>query len=139
MYFPELYVPSSAERMLLYRELETIQNDRDLEAYKGRLRDRFGPIPHEGEELLQVVVLRRLGKRLGCEKIMLKQQQMMLYFVSNPSSAYYQSRAFDSVINYLTMHPRQCNLREVKGKRSMVVKDVRTVSEAVALLRNILN
>ena len=139
MYFPELYVPSSAERMLLYRELETIQNDHDLQAYKERLRDRFGEIPQEGEELLQVVVLRRLGKRLGCEKIMLKQQQMMLYFVSNPNSAYYQSRAFDSVINYLTMHPRQCNLREIKGKRSMVVKDVRTVGEAVTLLRNILN
>jgi len=139
MYFPELYVPSSAERMLLYRELETIQNDRDLEAYKERLRDRFGPIPHEGEELLQVVVLRRLGKQLGCEKIMLKQQQMMLCFVSNPESPYYQSRAFDSIIRFLTTHTRQCNLREVKGKRSMVIKDVRTVSEAVTLLRNIQN
>ena len=137
MYFPELYVPSSAERMLLYRELETIQNDSDLEAYKVRLRDRFGEIPHEGEELLQVVVLRRLGKQLGCEKIMLKQEQMMLYFVSNPDSAYYQSRAFDSIINFLTKHPRQCNLREVKGKRSMVIKDVKTVGEAVTLLRSI--
>ena len=138
MYFPELYVPSSAERMLLYRELETIRDDAGLEDYKKRSRDRFGEIPHEGEELLQVVPLRRLGKKLGCEKIMLKQGQMSLFFVSNPDSPYYQSSVFGKVIEYLTRNPRQCNLRELKGKRSMVVMDVRTVGEAVTLLRNIL-
>ena len=138
MYFPELYVPSSAERMLLYRELETIRDDAGLEAYKKRLRDRFGVIPHEGEELLQVVPLRRLGKQLGCEKIMLKQSQMSLFFVSNPDSPYYQSPVFGKVIEYLTQNPRQCNIREMKGKRSMVIMDVRTVGEAVTLLRNIL-
>ena len=139
MYFPDLYVPSSAERMLLYRELDAIKDDADLQAYKLRLRDRFGPIPHEGEELLQVVPLRRMGKQMGCEKIMLKQGQMTLFFVSNPMSAYYQSKSFDSIINYLTQHPRLCNLREKNGKRSMVVKDVRTVAEAVTVMRNIQN
>ena len=139
MYLPDLYVPSSSERMLLYRELENIRNDRDLEAYRAHLVDRFGPIPHECEELLCVVPLRRLGKRLGCEKLMLKQGMMTMLFVQNPMSAFYQSKAFDCVLDYIGRYPRRCNLREVKGKRSMVIKDVRTVSEAVTLLRNIQN
>ena len=69
---------------------------------------------------------------------MLKQSQMSLFFVSNPDSPYYQSPVFGKVIEYLTQNPRQCNIREMKGKRSMVVMDVRTVGEAVTLLRNIL-
>ena len=135
MYMPDQYVPSSSERMLLYRELENIKNDADLERYRQRLLDRFGEIPREGEELLQIVPLRRLGRQLGCEKITLKQGQMMMYFVSNPMSAYYQSKAFDSVLNYVGANTRRCNLREIKGKRSLVVKQIPTVKDAVGILR----
>ena len=135
MYMPDQYVPSSSERMLLYRELENIKNDADLERYRQRLLDRFGEIPREGEELLQIVPLRRLGRQLGCEKITLKQGQMMMYFVSNPMSAYYQSKAFDSVLNYVGANARRCNLREIKGKRSLVVKQIPTVKDAVGILR----
>ena len=85
MYFPDTYVPGSSERMLLYRELDNITEDRDLDAYRQRLIDRFGPIPHEGEELMQVVSLRRLGKRLGFEKIILRQGRMALQMVDNPT------------------------------------------------------
>ena len=137
MYLPDPYVPSSSERMLLYRELENIKSDEDLERYRLRLKDRFGEIPQEGEELLQIVPLRRLGRQLGCEKIMLKQGQMMMYFVSNPMSAYYQSKAFDCVLNYVGANARRCNFREVKGKRSMVLKNVTTVKGAVEILRKI--
>jgi transcription-repair coupling factor (superfamily II helicase) len=137
MYMPDQYVPSSSERMLLYRELENIKSDEDLERYRLRLKDRFGEIPQEGEELLQIVPLRRLGRQLGCEKIMLKQGQMMMYFVSNPMSAYYQSKAFDRVLNYVGANARRCNFREVKGKRSMVLKNVTSVKGAVEILRKI--
>ena len=135
MYLHDQYVPSSSERMLLYRELENIKNDADLDKYRQRLVDRFGEIPQEGEELLQIVPLRRLGRQLGCEKITLKQGQMLMYFVSNPMSAYYQSKAFDNVLNYVGANARRCNLREIKGKRSLVVKQVPTVKEAVDILR----
>ena len=81
MYFPDGYVPGSSERMLLYRELDNITEDSELSAYRQRLIDRFGPVPQEGEELLQVVKLRRLGKNLGCEKIMLNQGRMVMQFV----------------------------------------------------------
>ena len=137
MYFPDVYVPSSSERMLLYRELENLRSDADVERFRTELRDRFGELPKEGEELLQVVTLRRLGKRLGCEKIMLKQGQMYLYFVSNDDSPYYQSETFDKIINYATTETRRSMLREVKGKRSMLIKNVPTACEAVSTLRTI--
>ena len=137
MYFPETYVPGSSERMLLYRELDNIADDAQLDAYRQRLIDRFGPVPPQGEELLQVVALRRYGKRLGCEKIILKQGRMQMQFVSNVESAYYKSQAFGKMLAYIASHTRRCNLKEVKGKRSMVVTGVPTVVEAVAILKDI--
>ena len=139
MYFPELYVPSDSERMLLYRELDSTRDDRELEAYRQRLIDRFGPLPKQAEELLHVVALRRLGKQLGCEKILLKQGRMFLYFVSNMNSPYYQSDAFGRIIDYATQNVKRCNLREQNGKRSMVITDVPTVGEAVTVLKKIYN
>lgn len=137
MYFPDTYVPGSSERMLLYRELDNITDDRELDAYRQRLIDRFGHVPHEGEELLQVVPLRRLGKRLGCEKLILKQDSMRMQFVSNTASAYYKSQAFDKVLRYIGNNPRRCNLKEISGKHIMIVSDVKTVGDAVAVLREI--
>ena len=137
MYFPDQYVPSDSERMLLYRELDGTRDDRELEAYRQRLVDRFGPLPRQAEELLHVVALRRLGKQLGCEKILLKQGRMFLYFVSQPNSPYYQSDAFGSIIDFATGNVTRCNLREQNGKRSMVIANVPTVGEAVSIMRNI--
>ena len=137
MYFPDTYVPGSAERMLLYRELDNIGDDAELDAYRRRLADRFGPVPPEGEELLQVVPLRRLGKQLGCEKLILKQGKLQLQFVSNPESAYYKSQAFGRVLGYIGSHTRRCNLKEVAGKRRMVVAGVPSVKDAVAVLADI--
>ena len=139
MFFPDQYVPSSSERMLLYRELDNITNDADLERYKANLVDRFGAIPHEGEELLQVVPLRRIGKSLGCEKIILKGGIMQMQFVSNPMSAYYKSEAFEKILKYIASNPQQCNLKESRGKRYMVVSGVNTVGKAADILRNTLN
>ena len=135
MYFPDQYVPSDSERMLLYRELDNTRNDEEVEAYRKRLIDRFGPLPPQAEELLQVVSLRRYGKALGCEKIMLKQGRMFLYFVSNARSPFYQSEAFGRIITYATTNVRRCNLREQNSKRSMVITDVSTVGEAVKVLK----
>ncbi|WP_028898438.1 transcription-repair coupling factor [Prevotella sp. HUN102] len=137
MYFPDNYVPGSSERMLLYRELDNIERDEELDAYRKRLEDRFGPVPRQGEELMQVVALRRVGKRLGCEKIMLKQSTLQMQFVSNPDSAYYKSQAFGRCLDYIGYHPQRCTLKEKFGKRFMVVSKVKTVGEAVFILREI--
>ena len=133
--FPNEYIPSSSERMLLYRELDKLELDRDVDAFKSRLIDRFGKIPPEGEELIRIVPLRRLAKRLGVEKVFLKAGRMTLYFVSNLESPYYQSKSFGKIIEYMSKYPRICNLREQDGKRSMVVRHVATVEEAVAILQ----
>ena len=138
MYFPDTYVPGSSERMILYRELDNIQTDHDLEAYRKRMEDRFGPVPPEGEELMLVVILRRLGRRLGCEKIVLKQHIMKMQFVSNPDSVFYQSRFFDSILNYVTTHAKYCDLKVVKGQNVLMVKNVPTVKEAVGCLRKMM-
>ena len=138
MYFPDSYIPGDSERMLLYRELDNIEEDRELDAYRQRLIDRFGEIPYEGEELMQVVRLRRLGKLLGCEKVILKQGRMQMQFVSRADSPYYQSSAFDRVLNYMMANTRRCALKELKGKRSMVITQVPTVGEAVGILKTIL-
>lgn len=137
MYLPDQYVPSSSERMLLYRELDNITDDAGIDSYRARLVDRFGAVPHEGEELMQVVPLRRIGKRLGCEKIILRQGQMRMQFVSNPMSAYYKSKTFDRVLDYIGRNPRRCNLKEVAGRRMMIVNEVKTVGDAVKTLREI--
>ncbi len=139
MYFPDNYVPGSSERMLLYRELDNINNDNDLETYRQRLVDRFGEVPHEALELMQVVPLRRLGKRLGCEKIMLRQGKMNMQFVANSDSAYYQSKTFSAVINYVGNHPRQCDFKQVGTRRLLTVSQIPTVEAAVNVLRTMLD
>ena len=135
MYFPDQYVPGASERMLLYRELDNIQTDEELDAYRSRLIDRFGPVPHEGEELMHVVLLRRLGRSLGCEKIMLKQGLLNMQLVSNPASAYYKSQTFGKVLSFVAANARRCDIREVKGRRLIRINGVSTVKEAVGLLR----
>ena len=135
--FPNEYIPNSSERMLLYSELDKLEEERDVEAFKSRLRDRFGKIPPEGEELIRIVSLRRMAKRLGIEKITLKAGKMILYFVSNIESPYYQSDTFGKVLNYMATHPRNCSLREKNGRRSMSVNDISTAEAAVNLLKEI--
>ena len=135
MYFPETYVPGSAERMLLYRELDNIDRDEALDAYRKRLEDRFGPVPREGEELMQVVTLRRVGKRLGCEKIVLRHGFMNLQFVSRQDSPFYQSKTFGRIIHYVMANPRRCQFKDTHGHRLIQVKDVPSVAAAVGVLR----
>lgn len=137
--FPNEYIPSSSERMLVYRELDKLELDKDVDAFKQRLVDRFGKIPPEGEELIRIVPLRRLGKRLGVEKITLKAGRMILYFVSNQDSPYYQSEAFGKIIDYMSKNPRNCNLREQNGRRSMVITKVENVETAVKILQEIVS
>nr|WP_294726282.1 transcription-repair coupling factor [Prevotella sp.] len=137
MYFPDTYVPGSSERMLLYRELDRIERDEDLAAYRQRLIDRFGVVPHEGEELMHVVSLRRLGKRLGCEKIILKQGTMQMQFVNNVQSPFYRSAMFSKVLNYATTHIQQCALKEKNNKRFLRIARVASVEQAVGILQEI--
>lgn len=135
--FPPAYIPNDSERISLYRELDNMQEEWDILAFRDRLEDRFGKIPKEGKELIRIVRLRRMAKNLGMEKLVLKKGQMSIFLVSNPDSPYYQSEAFDKLLAYIQKYPRECNLREVNGKRSIVIKNVPTVEKAVSILENV--
>ena len=135
LFFPESYIPSSSERMLIYRELDNLQTDEEVLQFCRRLEDRFGKIPSEGEELMRIVPLRRFARKLGVEKILLKGERMWLYFVSNPNSPYYQSNAFGKVIAFLQQYPKQCVLKEAGSKRSMQIKEVKSVEHALHILQ----
>ena len=137
MYFPDSYVPGSTERMLLYRELDGLESDEAVEDFRKRMIDRFGPIPPEGEELIRVVKLRRLGKYFGAERIILKNQRMRMYFVKDDDSPFFQSDAFGQIISYFSLHPADCQLSEVNGRRTMLVRGINTVARAVAVLEAI--
>ena len=143
MYFPDTYVPSDSERMLLYRELDNLAGSSNLEsaldAYRKRLTDRFGSIPDVAEELIRVVPLRVCGKTLGIEKILLKQSKMHLYFVTNPDSPYFQSEAFGNILDYVGHHPKRCNFHETAGKRSVIIADVPSVDAALTICREIMS
>ena len=135
--FPSNYVPQENERISLYRELDNMESERDVEDFEERLKDRFGEIPSIGKELIRIVPLRRIARRLGIEKIALMKGQMYTYFVGDENKAYYQSRAFGRMLNYLQLNPLRCKLREKNGRRSMLIADVTTVLQALDILRTI--
>ncbi len=136
-HFPESFVPSSGERMSLYRELDSLTTQQQLDAYKSRLVDRFGAIPEEAEELIRIMPLKWLATSLGIEKITLRGGNMFLYLVSSFSSKYYDSDQFEKIINYASWHPSTTKLRESDNKRSLLVKDVHSVVHALSILEDI--
>ncbi len=135
---PADYVPTESERISLYQELDGIERETDLMEFRNRLTDRFGAIPEVTAELLRIPRLRRLARRLGIEKVALKQGRMYTYFVDESNKAYYQSDMFGRMLNYLTAHPRRVQIRENGGKRSFGILNVKTVETAVAILEEII-
>ena len=124
--------------MLLYRELDGMERDEDVERFKQRLIDRFGPLPREAEDLLQVVTLRRLGKHFGCERIVLKAGHARLFFGPDDDNPFYAGRIFGQILDFATANAYRCHFKLDKGK-SLLIDDVNTIDEAVELLKQINN
>ena len=135
--FPATYVPQESERIALYRELDNMETDSEVEDFETRMRDRFGAIPEIAAELIRIVPMRRIARSLGVEKVALKQGRLYLYFVDKKNEAYYNSNAFGRCIAYLQSDPLRCKLREVNDRCSFLIEKVPTVSEALALLKHI--
>ena len=135
--FPATYVPQESERVSLYQELDSMERESDVLEFRRRLEDRFGKIPKPALELIRVVTLRRIARTLGIEKIALKLGKMYMYFVGDENKAYYQSPAFGRILNYLQQNPKRCHIRDVNGKRSLLVDNVETVEEAISILNSI--
>ncbi len=135
---PADYVPTESERIALYQELDGIERESDLMAFRSRLTDRFGNIPDVTLELLRIPRLRRLARRLGIEKVALKQGKMFTYFVDDSNKAYYQSDMFGRLIGYLTSHPRRVQIRDRNERKSFAFLNVPSVETAVAILQEVI-
>lgn len=136
--FPATYIPNDSERITLYRELDNMERESDVLKFIERLEDRFGKIPPEGRDLIMVVRLRSLAKTLGIEKVVLKSGRMSLFLVSNIESPYYQSKAFDKLLNYIQKYPRNCELKEKNNRRSVSIKNILNVETACMVLGEIM-
>ena len=135
--FGEQYVPESSERIALYQELDNLTQASDVEAYRQRMIDRFGPIPPQGEELIRVVTLRQLGREIGFEKIILRQGHMRCLFVTGQDDTYYDSKHFDGILDYFASHAKTCRLEEKSGKRSLYFFHCCTVKQAIEYLKHL--
>ena len=127
---PNWYVESQTERMALYRELDNIQNERALEEYRKRLTDRFGRIPDEAGDLMTMVHLRWLAQRYGVERLILKRGKMHAYLVSNTKSAFYESKEFETLIQFCMANYKRCALSEKDNKRIVQVSNINSVDDA---------
>ncbi len=137
MYFPDEFVPNGSERILLYRELDSMEREEDIKRFRDRLNDRFGTIPAPAEELIRLVTLRRLGKEYGVEKIFLKGGRMSLFFTQDPDSNYYSCDAFGKILAYAADNPMTCRLRDDGSKRSLLITGIADVSSGIAVFEAI--
>ena len=136
-YLPETYVPGASERMMLYRELDSLSNDEQITNFRKRLLDRFGALPKEAEELLRIVPLRNLARRAGADRLVLHNRQMTLYFVQNTDSPFYRSAAFTRIIEFAAASPLRCKLDESKGRRRMTITQVPNAEAALITMQRL--
>ena len=136
-YLPETYVPGASERMMLYRELDSLSNDEQITNFRKRLLDRFGELPKEAEELLRIVPLRNLARRAGADRLVLHNRQMTLYFVQNTDSPFYRSAAFTRIIEFAAASPLRCKLDESKGRRRMTITQVPNAEAALITMQRL--
>ncbi|MBP5419063.1 MAG: transcription-repair coupling factor [Bacteroidales bacterium] len=136
--FPDTYISSISERMKLYKVLDNLNNNEEIEKFRAQLIDRFGPLPEVSEQLLHIVGIRKTAERLGIEKLVFKNKQLLLYFVSDQNSAFYQSATFSNIINWIQQNPKRVKLKELKGKLCLAAT-LQSMSEVATLLTNIEN
>ena len=131
---PDDYISNIAERINLYKELDNSETEEQLQQFAHQLRDRFGEIPQPTIEMIDTVRLRWLAKEIGLEKLVLKQNKMVGFFISNQDSPYYQSEKFTKVLQFVQHNPTAGRLKERKDKLSIVFESVSSVKEAILAL-----
>ncbi len=135
--FPDKYIQSISERMLLYRELDNIETEETLVQFEAGLIDRFGKLPPESIELIEVVRLRRIAIDLGMEKVILKHHKMVCHFISDPQSPFYQSATFSKVLQYVQKHHQTCRMKESNNRLSLTFEKIKTVKKAKEILEGV--
>jgi transcription-repair coupling factor (superfamily II helicase) len=134
---PDEYISDIGERLRIYKELDELKDEDSLSRYVTQLKDRFGTLPPQTLELIDALRLRWTAKQLGIEKIILKKNRMICYFVKNQESPFYQSDDFVKIMQYVQLHPQNCIIQEKAGKLSLQFYQISTVSKALQILRGI--
>ncbi len=137
--FQAKYIPNDSERISIYRELDGLEEEEDIQRFIKKLEDRFGKIPPQGEELIDIVRLKRVAKKLGIEKVSLKQERMNISLVKDTESPYYQSEAFDKLLEFVKRNYKICQMKESNNRRSILIHHVKTVEKACKILDEIAN
>ncbi len=131
------YITSITERLSLYKELDNIQEEVELQRFRLRLIDRFGPVPPQTEELINTLRLRWIARELGFEKIIMKNERLTGYFITNQESAYYQSETFTRILRFVQQNPELCRMKETKERLSMTFMNIKSVEEGLKVLKKI--
>ncbi|HLT65536.1 MAG TPA: transcription-repair coupling factor [Flavobacterium sp.] len=139
--FPDDYINSVSERMLLYNDLSTLKNEEELQTYEKKLIDRFGQLPTEAVNLLNSVRIKWIATQAGIEKLLLKQNKMICYFVADQQSDYYQSQQFGKILQFVQLYPKLGELKEKNtknGLRLMYTFDhIKSVDKALEILQKL--
>jgi len=134
LYIPDDYVTNITERYNLYTELSKIENEQQLKAFEASLKDRFGPVPKAVQTMLNALRLQWVAKKLGFEKLTFKKGVVRGYFIADKQSSFFDSNMFNKILHFAQMHPRLCNLKEVKDSLRIAFENLNTVDEAVEML-----
>lgn len=134
---PDTYIDMTAEKIRIYKELDSLSSDKEIEQMKVKLSDRFGQIPEELSRLFDIVRIRQTGQKLGFEKIIIKNGVMIAFFISNPLSNYYRSDRFAKILENVTLNPRLFELKQNDNKLRIFVRNVDTISKAYDILKKL--
>lgn len=135
---PDNYVNNIAERLNLYRELDDAKDETELASFETNLHDRFGPVPAQAIELIHTIRLRWLAMEIGFEKLILKNNKLVGYFIQNQNSPYYQSETFTKVLKFVQAHARTCKMKENNGKLSLSFENIKSIDDAIEVLKPII-
>lgn len=134
---PDNYVENITERLSLYTQLDDLETEEELNNFALALLDRFGPIPQQVEELFTTVRCRKIACELGFEKLILKNQQMRLYFINNPDSPYFESETFNHILRYIQTQTRNARLKQVGKNFLLVVEKIKSMKNVLHFLEAI--
>ncbi len=134
---PDSYIDMTAEKIRIYKELDSLNSDKEMEAMKSRLADRFGPVPEELLRLFDIVRIRQLGQKLGFEKIIIKNGVMIAFFISNPLSKYYRSDRFSKILDGISAFPKLFELKQNDSKLRIFVRNIDSISKAYDILKRL--
>ena len=136
---PDTYIDMTAEKIRVYKELDSLSSDKEMESMKIKLSDRFGPLPDEVLRLFDIVKIRQLGKKIGFEKIIIKNGVMIAFFISNPLSQYYKSDMFSKVLEHISLHPKLFELKQNESKLRIFARNIDSITKAYETLSKLLN